>query len=361
MEKELAQVQCSVCGKPFFMEARFYRYRMKKAGARFACPPADGQKTSDCKRQLQSSSIRKVRGSEESRAKTSAQAKAQWADPKKKAGILSAMKDGMASSEAYATRGARVSATKMANPEACSEAMKRAWDTRGRTEWKRMEFDCAKCGEHVAWELSPSRTKRFRASQHHYCSRMCQATRDEGRAVAEMDTRGCMLCSAEIIRPKAYFAANPDCRGFYCCAAHQRRFISLYGLPAAAIQKIKEFRSTQVFAEKPNKKEQIIIPIVEPLGFQYCGNNSFSVNGLNPDFVNEQKRIVLLHNGCWWHRCPKCYPGRELEIRLSARESFQTRHYSFAGYKTIIIWEHELSDLSLQSNLLSRISAVLPS
>jgi G:T-mismatch repair DNA endonuclease (very short patch repair protein) len=240
--------------------------------------------------------------------------------------------------------------------------MKRAWDTRGRVPHTIVEFKCDGCGINVKRDLNASGLKAFQIEKYHFCSLLCNRqhlTRKALEITAEMDVRNCLICSKEIVRPKAYFDYHKDYRGFFCCSNHQRQFLSLYGLPESAIKTIKEFRSTQVFAERPNNKEKLLIPMLEPMGFSYCGNGTFRVGKINPDFINERKKIVAEHYGCWWHRCPTCYPDREQEIQLTARVAYRDSVYVSAGYKHIVIWEHELNDPAWQSNLLAKIGKFL--
>ena len=343
------EVKCHICGSAFSVSKYYYDARVKKGKTLFACPTKEKGKASVCRRELQALTIAEVRSTPESKAKTSAQMKAIWADPLGRDKINTALQAGMAASDEYMLhRGAKIAAAKALTPELNSAAMRRAWDTRGRPEWKMVTFTCANhgCNISVEWELPPAQYRRFLGREHHFCGSMCghsNATVTHDRA--EMGIRNCLLCSAEIIKPESYFKYyESSVRGFYCSTAHQKKFLSLYGLPESAIAKIKEFRSTQVFATSMNGPETAMLPVLESLGFRFVGNNAVRIGSLNPDFINDETRTVAEHYGCWWHFCPQCHPGREEVGQRTARFGYRDAVFHAAGYKHVWLWGHEIED-----------------
>jgi len=69
-----------------------------------------------------------------------------------------------------------------------------------------------------------------------------------------------------------------------------------------------------------------------------------------PDIVFPKRRIVIFTDGCFWHKCPKCFPTLSTTKRYWVRKisnnvkrdtavSKQLRH---EGWKVIRIWEHEI-------------------
>lgn len=86
---------------------------------------------------------------------------------------------------------------------------------------------------------------------------------------------------------------------------------------------------------RPTRPEKQLIEIVKKfnLPFRYTGNGSFWVGNLNPDFVstNGGKSIIEVY-GDYWHR------NDDPQERINFFERF--------GYKSMIIWEHELKELS---------------
>jgi G:T-mismatch repair DNA endonuclease (very short patch repair protein) len=89
---------------------------------------------------------------------------------------------------------------------------------------------------------------------------------------------------------------------------------------------------------RPNKSEVVLLNLLErlfPDEYKYTGDFSFMINGKNPDFVNVngQKKIIELF-GDYWHK--NSNPQDRIDI------------FTPFGYKTLVIWEHELKKSQLQ-------------
>jgi len=69
-----------------------------------------------------------------------------------------------------------------------------------------------------------------------------------------------------------------------------------------------------------------------------------------PDFASKKKKIAIFIDGCFWHKCPKCYKqpttNREYWIdkvkRNTARDNKITRELETCGWTVIRFWEHEV-------------------
>jgi len=97
----------------------------------------------------------------------------------------------------------------------------------------------------------------------------------------------------------------------------------------------------------PNRPEKILIKLLSkivPNEYKYNNNKNFIIDGYIPDFinVNGQKKIIEFF-GCYWHKCPKCGFGNRMRFKDVGR----LKSYSKYGYKTLIIWEHELKDIKM--------------
>jgi G:T-mismatch repair DNA endonuclease (very short patch repair protein) len=68
------EIECSICGNKFRIPTRRYQYRLRIGKSRFACSFA-------CIKKLKSITIKEVRGTLESRAKTHEQLVKRWANP----------------------------------------------------------------------------------------------------------------------------------------------------------------------------------------------------------------------------------------------------------------------------------------
>jgi len=91
----------------------------------------------------------------------------------------------------------------------------------------------------------------------------------------------------------------------------------------------------------PNRPERLLKKILNqilPKEYKYVGNGKIIIDRFNPDFinVNGQKKIIELY-GDYWH-------NRRDVIK---RDKYRLISYAEYGYKTLIIWEHELKDLEI--------------
>lgn len=101
--------------------------------------------------------------------------------------------------------------------------------------------------------------------------------------------------------------------------------------------------------KKPNKPETFVINIIKKNNFlfNYVGNRSFWLKGqnhmYNPDFVDKGRKQIIEVYGDYWHNRPD-YKERDIE---------RLKTYKQHGYKTLIIWQHELENLNTITNKIS--------
>ena len=90
----------------------------------------------------------------------------------------------------------------------------------------------------------------------------------------------------------------------------------------------------------PNKKELLLESIIQKHGFpfEYVGDWSLAVDGLNPDFICAERGLIVEHYGCHWHGCPEHRPDG---VRYK-RSMERIARLEFHGYRVLVIWEHEL-------------------
>jgi len=115
--------------------------------------------------------------------------------------------------------------------------------------------------------------------------------------------------------------------------------------------KNQEYRDNQIkliskgWAKVPNKPEKnmsIILNKIYPNQYKYVGNRKLFLDGLCPDFVNlKDKKIIELY-GDYWHK----------RVEHIIRDKRRIKTYKKYGYKTLIIWEHELKNLDKLINKL---------
>lgn len=97
--------------------------------------------------------------------------------------------------------------------------------------------------------------------------------------------------------------------------------------------------------KKPNKLEQKLINIIRERAYplEYVGNGKIIIEGFCPDFMdnNGSKRIIEVF-GEYWHKNSGEKDRRRIET------------FSKYGYKTLIVWEHELEDIELVSDKIEK-------
>ena len=90
----------------------------------------------------------------------------------------------------------------------------------------------------------------------------------------------------------------------------------------------------------PNKPEKLMDKLLQgllPKEYKYVGNGKVILDKFCPDFINinGQKKIIELY-GDYWHNRPE----------VKERDKRRLIAYTKYGYKTLIIWEHELKDIN---------------
>lgn len=69
-----------------------------------------------------------------------------------------------------------------------------------------------------------------------------------------------------------------------------------------------------------------------------------------PDFVFQKERVAIFVDGCFWHRCPRCFrlPTTNVEYweqktrRNSERDRRTTNELQVAGWRVLRVWQHSL-------------------
>lgn len=94
----------------------------------------------------------------------------------------------------------------------------------------------------------------------------------------------------------------------------------------------------------PNKPEKLLTKLLNKIlskTYKFVGNGKIFIAGFVPDFINcnGQKKIIELYGDYWHNR-------EDTKIRDKKRIKTYTKY----GYKTLIIWEHELKNLDKVTN-----------
>jgi DNA mismatch endonuclease, patch repair protein len=81
-----------------------------------------------------------------------------------------------------------------------------------------------------------------------------------------------------------------------------------------------------------------------------------------PDILIKDKKIIIFYNGCFWHKCPKCWSDisklnnywKNKLINNRKRDLRNKRLLKKEGWKIIEIWGHDLM-LNKLKNILKEI------
>jgi very-short-patch-repair endonuclease len=106
--------------------------------------------------------------------------------------------------------------------------------------------------------------------------------------------------------------------------------------------KTKEYRNLVVTNTmkgqiiKPNFPERQMIQIIKEnnFPFNYVGDGKVVFDGFNPDFLSKNPKHIIEVFGDYWHHRKK----------VMARDKRKFKAYASLGYKTLIIWQHELEE-----------------
>ncbi len=114
----------------------------------------------------------------------------------------------------------------------------------------------------------------------------------------------------------------------------------------------KKQRSYCMSQIKSNKTlpELKLKPLLNALGFTYQPKNIYG----KPDFANKKEKIVIFMDGCFWHKCPKCFKKPKTNAQFwdekmeknKLRDQMVTLKLKKEGWKVIRVWEHILRQIS---------------
>jgi DNA mismatch endonuclease (patch repair protein) len=100
---------------------------------------------------------------------------------------------------------------------------------------------------------------------------------------------------------------------------------------------------------KNTKPEVLFRRLLYSRGVRYRIN--YHLDG-KPDIVIVSKKIAIFVDGCFWHKCPKCFRSpnsnkpywSEKIKRNIARDKRINKILKSKGWKVIRIWEHEIKN-----------------
>lgn len=98
---------------------------------------------------------------------------------------------------------------------------------------------------------------------------------------------------------------------------------------------------------KGTKPELLLKKELRKLGFTYQPK----LLG-KPDFADKKRKIAVFIDGCFWHKCPKCYkePATRKGFwlpkikRNAERDKEVNKEFMEKNWKILRIWEHEIKN-----------------
>ena len=107
----------------------------------------------------------------------------------------------------------------------------------------------------------------------------------------------------------------------------------------------RSYNMSMVKASK-TKPELKLRKFLKILGFTYQPKNIYG----KPDFADRKEKIAIFIDGCFWHKCPKCFKlpksnvkfWREKINKNVERDKKVTRKLKKDGWKVLRIWEHNI-------------------
>jgi DNA mismatch endonuclease (patch repair protein) len=118
------------------------------------------------------------------------------------------------------------------------------------------------------------------------------------------------------------------------------------------LTRVRRSENMRRIRSKDTNPEMIVRRIAHRLGFRYRLHSS-KLPG-KPDLVFSSRRKAIFVHGCFWHQHSRCPAGRvpssqksywtEKLARNVSRDREHVLNLRKAGWKTLILWECELSD-----------------
>lgn len=140
----------------------------------------------------------------------------------------------------------------------------------------------------------------------------------------------CLDCGKQLAHYK-----SKRCKKCANCGKLNPRF----GIKESINAKTKRIQKIiKLIHKSPNKLETIIDKLLNtllPNKYKFVGDGTVIFDGLNPDFINIKAKKIIEFYGDYWHN----------QESYKIRDKRRLKTYKKYGYKTLIIWEHELKDL----------------
>lgn len=114
----------------------------------------------------------------------------------------------------------------------------------------------------------------------------------------------------------------------------------------------KETRSKIMSKVQRNSKpEQVLRKALFRSGYRYSLKYRFKELNFKPDIVMVSRKVCIFVDGCFWHKCPRCFKAPKSNKRYwnkkikrnVERDKEQNKWLKKNGWKVIRVWEHQLN------------------
>lgn len=118
-------------------------------------------------------------------------------------------------------------------------------------------------------------------------------------------------------------------------------------------EKLRDARMIQEIPSNFTKPELKLIDILRrhEIPLEYTGNGSFWISGLNPDFVDKERKVIVEVFGRYWHT-----PKEGVDVPFYRTYNGRKFIFMSKGWTILIFWEDEINE----DEVLKRLSVYYP-
>jgi len=194
---------------------------------------------------------------------------------------------------------------------------------------------CAYCGQE--FQVFPSLLNTAK-----YCSRLCQNRAKHRDGNENPNWRGGHYRQCEYCGKEFWVIPSKEKTHHYCSYSCATKAKGVF----RRLNTDPEFQRRRQVMKKPNRQERKLEAILEkwfPNEWKFVGDGEVILGSLNPDFINcNGRKHIIEFFGCWHHGCPIHHP--EKKVDWIETETGKKVIFSRYGFKTLVIWEHELAN-----------------
>lgn len=83
----------------------------------------------------------------------------------------------------------------------------------------------------------------------------------------------------------------------------------------------------------------------------------------SPDFIFPKYKIAIFVDGCFWHKCPKCFIKPKTNIKFwnkkisenISRDKIVNKLLKKDDWRVLRFWEHQVKNKSIEKNIIKKI------